>query len=105
VNDRGDERVSVHAPGVGDLLEIWSFISKDKPEAAERVEAAIFRACDLLVNSPLAGTTRKDITPLPVRFWVLQPYSSYLIVYDPKKKPLQIIRILHTAHDLPSVLI
>jgi plasmid stabilization system protein ParE len=26
------------------------------------------------------------------------------IVYDPEKKPLQIIRILHGARDLPSVL-
>ncbi len=28
----------------------------------------------------------------------------YLIVYDPENKPLQIIRILHGARDLPSVL-
>jgi len=28
----------------------------------------------------------------------------YLIVYDPDKRPLQIIRILHGARDLPSVL-
>jgi plasmid stabilization system protein ParE len=90
---------------VGELLDIWSFIAKDNPEAADRVEAAIFRACDLLVDSPLAGTIRKDVTPLPVRFWIVQPHSNYLIVYNPKEKPLQIIRILHAARDLPSVLI
>jgi len=89
---------------VGDLLEIWNFIAQDNPEAADRVEQAIFRACDLLSNSPLAGRARKDLTTLPVRFWVVHPYSKYLIVYDPEKKPLQIIRILHGARDLPSVL-
>ncbi len=89
---------------VGDLLNIWTFIAKDNPEAAERVEAAIFRACDLLANSPFAGATRTDLTPLPVRFWVVQPYSNYLVVYDPKKQPLQVIRILHAARDIPSVL-
>jgi plasmid stabilization system protein ParE len=88
----------------GDLSEIWNFIAKDNPEAADRVEEAVFRACDLLADSPFAGRPRKDLTPLPVRFWVVHPYSKYLIVYDPEKKPLQIIRVLHGARDLPSVL-
>lgn len=87
-----------------DLLGIWSFIAQDNLEAADRVEVAIFRACDLLADSPLAGSIRKDLTPLPLRFWVVQPYSNYLIVYDPEKKPLQVIRIIHGARDLPSVL-
>jgi plasmid stabilization system protein ParE len=88
-----------------DLLDIWSFIARDNREAADRVEAAVFRACDLLAESPLAGRTRNDPTQLPVRFWVLHPYSNYFIVYDAEKKPLQIIRIIHGARDLPSVLI
>jgi antitoxin ParD1/3/4 len=87
-----------------DLLDIWSLIARDNREAADRVEAAMYRACDLLAGSPLAGRTRKDITSLPLRFWVVHPYPNYLIVYDPEKKPLQIIRILHGARDLPSVL-
>jgi plasmid stabilization system protein ParE len=44
------------------------------------------------------------LTELPVRFWVLQPYSNYLIVYRPEKKPLQVVRILHAARDLPKTL-
>lgn len=89
---------------VADLFDIWSFIAQDNPTAADRVEDAIFRACDFLAESPLMGRTRKELTPLPVRFWVVQPYPNYLIVYDPEKKPLQIIRILHNARDLPSLL-
>jgi plasmid stabilization system protein ParE len=87
-----------------DLLDVWSFIARDNPEAADRIEAAVFRACDLLADSPLAGRMRRDITSLPLRFWVMHPYPNYLIVYDPEKKPLQIIRILHGARDLPSIL-
>lgn len=82
---------------VSDLLETCDFISQDNPEAADRVEDAVLRACDLLASSPLAGRARKDLTPLPLRFWVVQPYSIYLIVYASEKKPLQIIRILHGA--------
>ncbi len=87
-----------------DLFDISDFIAKDNPEAAERVEEAVFRACELRADSPFAGRARPDITSLPVRFWVVQPYRNYLIVYDPEKRPLQIIRILHAARDLPSVL-
>jgi len=87
-----------------DLFNIWSFIARDNPEAADRVEAAVFRACDLLADVPLAGRIRKDATSLPLRFWLVRLYSNYLIVYDPEKKRLQIIRILHGARDLPSIL-
>ena len=89
---------------VTDLFDIWSFIAEDNPAAADRVEDAVFRACDFLAGSPLAGQIRKELTPLPVRFWVVQPYSNYLIVYDPENKPLRIIRILHGARALPSLL-
>ena len=87
-----------------DLAEIWSYIAKDNPEAADRVEEAAFRACELLSTSPLAGRVRADLTSLPVRFWSVLPYRNYLIVYDPSATPLQILRILHAARDLPSIL-
>jgi len=89
---------------LSDLLEIWSFIAQDSPQAADRVEETIFCACDFLSDSPLAGRAREDLTPLPLRFWIVLPYSNYLIVYDPEKKPIQIIRILHAARDIPSIL-
>ena len=89
---------------VADLFDIWSFIAQDNSAAADRVEDAVFRACDFLAESPLAGRMRNELTPLPVRFWVVQPYPNYLIVYDPEKKPLQVIRILHSARDIPSLL-
>ena len=89
---------------VADLFEIWSFIALDNPVAADRVEEAVYRACDFLADSPLVGRIRKELTPLPVRFWVVQPYLNYIIVYDPEKEPLQIIRILHSARDLSFLL-
>ncbi len=98
------EKYEITPEAVGDLFDIWNFIVQDNPEAAERVEAAIFRSCDFLADRPLAGRTRKDLTPLALRFWVVQPYSNYLIVYEPEAAPLRIIRILHAARDLPPLL-
>jgi antitoxin ParD1/3/4 len=80
------------------------YCAQDNPTAADRVEEAVYRACDFLADSPLVGRIRKELTPLPVRFWVVQPYLNYIIVYDPEKEPLQIIRILHSARDLSFLL-
>jgi len=87
-----------------DLLEIWRYIAADNPEAANRVENAIYDACTLIVQSPLAGQIRKDLTALPLRFWTLRRFPNYLIVYDPAATPIQVIRILHGMRDVKRIL-
>lgn len=87
-----------------DLFEIWSYIARDNPQAADRVEQAIYEACQLLSDSPLAGTVRKDLTSLPLRFWLVSQFPNYFIVYDPAAKPLEVIRILHRARNIPSII-
>jgi antitoxin ParD1/3/4 len=89
---------------VDDLFEIWSYIASDDLEAANQVEKAIYDACTLLVTNPLAGRLREDLTALPLRFWLVQPYRNYWIVYKPGTNPLQIIRIIHAARELPPLL-
>ena len=56
------EKYELTPEAVNDLFEIWNFISQDNPEAADRVEKAVLRACELLADSPLAGRVRKDLT-------------------------------------------
>jgi plasmid stabilization system protein ParE len=90
---------------VNDLSEICSYIAENSVPAADRVEEAVFRACDFLADRPFAGRVRPDLTPLPVRFWAALPYHNYFIVYDPETEPLRVIRIIHAARDLPSILI
>jgi plasmid stabilization system protein ParE len=62
---------------VDDLFEIWSHIASDDPAAADRVEEAVYEACTLLGNTRLAGRIREDLTALPLRFWLVQPYQNY----------------------------
>ena len=59
-----------------DLFAIWSYIAKDSPAAADRVEEAIYLACERLAESPMIGTIRKDLTALPVRFWLVTRCSA-----------------------------
>ncbi len=89
---------------VSDLFEIWSYVARDSGEAANRVEDAIYRACDLLAEGPLRGHLREDLTKHPLRFWTVQAYPSYIIVYDPKTDPLQVVRILHGARNILAIL-
>ncbi len=89
---------------VDDLFEIWSYIARDNVEAANRLEDAVYKACDFLAAGPRRGTTREDLTKLALRFWTVQAFPNYIIVYDPASDPLQIIRILHGTRDVLAIL-
>ncbi len=84
-----------------DLLEIWEYIALDDVDAADRVEREIQQAVSMLVRNPEAGHLRRDLTSKPVRFWTIY---SYLIIYDPDARPLEIVRILSGYRDLAILL-
>jgi antitoxin ParD1/3/4 len=89
---------------VDDLFAIWSYISKKNLDAASRVEEAVYSAYAFLAESPQAARFREDLTALPVRFWLVQPFRNCWIVCEPHSKSLQIIRILHPARNIAAVL-
>ena len=85
-----------------DIQEIWVWIAGDNPEAANELEADIYVACEKLANNPGLGHRRPDLTDEQVLFWTVR--KSYLVIYVPGTKPLQIVRILHGARDVSSEL-
>ena len=68
---------------------------------ADRVEATIRERIVSLAKSPGIGHWRKDLTDEPVKFF---PVYSYLIVYRPETKPLQVVAILHGYRDVERIL-
>jgi toxin ParE1/3/4 len=42
-----------------------------------------------------------DLASEPLRFW---PVYSYLIIYRPELRPLQVVRILHGSRDVRRIL-
>jgi plasmid stabilization system protein ParE len=86
-----------------DLDAIWWFLAENSRRAADTVEAEIIATCRRLAFHPLAGTRRRDITTLPVRFWTLTKFSDYVIVYRPETVPLQVVAVLHGKRDLKEV--
>jgi plasmid stabilization system protein ParE len=59
------------------------------------------RGMDFPGRMPGAGHLREDLTDEPVKFWQV---FSYLIVYDPVPRPVHILRVLHSSHDVEAVL-
>ena len=85
-----------------DLVEIWRYIKKQSSvDMADRVEAVILDRIAFLAENPGAGHWRRNLTDQPVKFF---PVYSYLIVYRPETKPLQIVSILHGRRDVEQIL-
>lgn len=87
-----------------DLFEIWCYIARDSTHAANRVEEAIHDACAFLVRAPRAGQQRPDLTRRALRFWTVSPFKKYLVIYDPDTRPLRVLRILHGARNVRTLL-
>jgi antitoxin ParD1/3/4/toxin ParE1/3/4 len=85
-----------------DLVEIWRYLKKESGrETADRVESLIRSKFVYLADFPRAGHWRRDLTSAEVRFFSVY---SYLIVYRPETKPLEIVSILHGSRDVAGVL-
>ena len=67
-----------------DIFGIWSFIARQSEDAAERVERAIYDACEFVAEAPLRGHIRTDLTGRSLRFWTLTRYPNYTIAIVPK---------------------
>lgn len=81
-----------------DITAIWKYIAQDNIGAARRVRLELLAVCRRLAQSPGIGHRREDLTDKPVRFF---PVYSYLIIYNPATEPLEIVRVLHGAQDIP----
>lgn len=85
-----------------DLFQIWRYIKQQSSvEMAERVESVIREKIALLAQNPSAGHWRRNLTSEAVRFF---PVYSYLIVYRPETKPLQVAAILHGRREVERIL-
>jgi plasmid stabilization system protein ParE len=85
-----------------DLAQIWRYIKQQSSSAmADRVEEEIRNKISFLASLPNAGHFRKDLTDEAVKFFTVY---SYLIVYRPETKPLQVVAILQGQRDIQIIL-
>jgi toxin ParE1/3/4 len=79
-----------------DLADIWQYIARDNPQAANRVVDLIEKRLQTIAQFPLIGEARPDIGS-DVRCY---PAGSYVIFYRPTAKEIQVARILHCSRDV-----
>lgn len=84
-----------------DLDDILVFIAEDNPDAAERVEEEFLKLFELIASSPGIGHFRDDIGDRSLRFTALY---RYVVVYEPDRMPLRILRILSGYRDVARIL-
>ncbi len=95
------KRVWITPAARNDLQGIRAYVTRYSPAIARRLLEDIRRATVRLGEHPHIGHVREDLTPQPVRFW---PVRSYLIVYDTDAESVRVLRILHGAQDVGSIL-
>ena len=84
-----------------DLEETWDYLAADSPSAAERVLGRIEEAIIKLAKTPGLGHFREDLADRRHRFFLVY---SYLVVYRPDTRPLEIIRVLHASRNVQALL-
>ena len=92
-------RYVLSAKAESDLDDIWEYIAKDNLEAADRVRDALEKRMREIARMPGIGHSRSDIHSL---YRALSVYS-YLIIYLPDTRPLQVVRVVHGARDLRRI--
>ena len=83
-----------------DLEEIWEYIAKDDTTAANRVLEKIRDGIRKIAEMPMIGHFRADLPDASLRVWVVY---SYLIIYQPEAKPLEVVRVIHGMRDVPNI--
>lgn len=95
------KRFKLSPQAADDIRETWGYIARDSLDAARRFRLRIGEACRTIAQNPRIGHSREDLTAKPVLFW---PEGQYLIVYNPVRTPVEIVRVLHGARNVPKLL-
>lgn len=79
-----------------DLIDIWRYIARDNPAAADRLLDTIERRWQQLAGHPSSGVARDDIAP-GLRHLTA---GRYLILYRVGRGRIEILRVLHDRRKI-----
>ena len=91
--------ITVSKQAKQDLIDIWSYIADDNPQAADTVLDTLNKKISLLADHPLLGPARLHIAR-DLRYLIS---GNYLILYRVIKENVEIVRVLHGARNLSAL--
>ena len=88
-----------------DLVEITAFIAEDNPEAAQAFLDAAEATFAFIASLPSVGRAYRVQSPAAqsMRVWRVEGFERYLILYRSVENRIDIVRVLHTARDFPTI--
>ncbi len=81
---------------IADYEEIWRYIARDNPTAADRLITTFERHLITLATMPAIGREEPLLGPNLRSF----PVGNYLIFYQPTPEGIALVRVLHGARDI-----
>jgi len=98
--------VIVRPPARIDLLESYAFIGLGSARNADRFLEAAEQTFRHLADWPAMGRRwRSPIKRLSnVRVWRVRGFTKWLIFYRPSDDAIEVLRVLHGARDLHTIL-
>jgi toxin ParE1/3/4 len=85
-----------------DIADIRKYLKREAGlRVAQSTVKKIRDAIVFLSRTPGAGHLREDLTDEAIKFW---PVFSYLIVYNPAARPIEILRIIHGSREVAAIL-
>jgi plasmid stabilization system protein ParE len=91
-------------PALEDIYDISGYIAQDNIDAAMRVEAAIFDACEKLARNPYLGERYTTANGKTVRIWVIPRFRNYSVIYRPETRPIRVLAVAHGRRNLDRIL-
>jgi toxin ParE1/3/4 len=93
-------RVVVRPRAFTDLADIWAYIAEDSVKHADRFAALVNSEFRTLARQPHMGRCRPELAAGLRSF----PVGRYVIFYVALPKGVEIVRVLHGARDIGSIL-
>jgi plasmid stabilization system protein ParE len=85
-----------------DIDAIWLYLLEKKDlETADRIVTDLFKGFYKLADNSRIGHRRADLTSRRVLFYKV---FSYLVIFEPERRPLQILAVLHGKRNVSRIL-
>lgn len=94
-------KVELTAPARTDLRDIAGYIARDNPSRARSFTAELRDKALATGDTPFGFSVIRKYGPYDLR---RRPYGDYAIFYVVRANKVQVIRILHSARDIDTLL-
>jgi toxin ParE1/3/4 len=80
-------------------IDIWGYVARENPDAADRLLERIDKKCRLYATQPQMGSLRPDLG----RHVRCFPVGNYVVIYRPIADGIVVLLVVHGARDIPAV--